>query len=187
MFTDYTDMKLLVWLWNPWVKYAKNRHNAGFLMIDDLLDRHEGTEFLYQEKYDAAVATCMLWKWQCIAIKPMWFYNVAGKSVQKIMNFYKIAPEDCLILHDDIDLAYWVIKLKFNWSHWWNNWVRDIYERTWSDRFWKVKYGIGRPEHPRFDIKDRVLSDLSEDEIADILREHREIDQRVMQFLKNQW
>jgi len=180
-------MKLIVWLGNPWGQYAKNRHNAGFLMVDDLVDRYEGTEFLYQEKYDAAVSSCMISKWQCIVIKPMWFYNVAGKSVQKIMSFYKIQPEDCLIMHDDIDLPHGAIKLKFNWSHGWNNWVRDIYERTGSDRFWKVKFGIGRPEHPRFDIKDWVLWNFSEDDIADILREHREIDDRVMQFMKNTW
>lgn len=180
-------MRLLVWLGNPWVKYEKNRHNAWFLMVDDLVDRYWGTEFLYQEKYNAAVATCMIGKWQCLVIKPLWFYNVAWKSVQKIMSFYKIQPEQCLIMHDDIDLPHWAIKLKFNGSHGGNNGVRDIYERTGSDRFWKIKFWVWRPTHPRFEIKDRVLSNFSDDEIGDILREHREIDDRVLQFLKNAW
>lgn len=178
-------MKLLIWLGNPWKQYENNRHNAGFLMLDDLLDRHQGTEFLFQEKYNAAVASCMIGKWQCLAIKPMGFYNIAGKSVQKIMQFYKIKPEDCLILHDDIDLPHWAIKLKFNWSHGWNNGVKSIYAETWSDRYWKIKFWVGRPTHPRFEIKDRVLSNFSNDEIADFQREWREVDDRVMQFMKN--
>lgn len=178
-------MKLLIGLGNPGAKYVQNRHNAWFLVLDDFLDRHDGTTFLYQQKFDAAVANCMIGKWQCLAIKPMGFYNRAGRSVSNVMQFYKIAPEDCLILHDDIDLPHGTIKLKFNGSHGGNNGVRDIYEKTWSQRFWKIKLGIGRPEHPKFAIKDRVLSNFSDDEIADFMREHREIDQRVEQFCKN--
>lgn len=180
-------MKLLIWLGNPWLQYAKNRHNAWFLLLDDFLDRHNWTEFLYQEKFEAAVASCMIGKWQCLAIKPMGFYNRAWRAVSKVMNFYKIVPEDCLILHDDIDLNHGSIKLKFNGSHGGNNGVRDIYDKMGTDRFWKLKFGIGRPDHPGFAIKDRVLSNFSDDEIADFTREHREIDQRVEQFCKNGW
>lgn len=180
-------MKLIIWLWNPWDKYLKTRHNAGFLVLDDWCDRNWGTEFLYQSKFDGAMATGMIWKWQYIALKPMTFMNKSWESVSKVMNFYKIQPEDCIILHDDLDIKKSVIKMKFNWSHWWHNWIRDIYAKTWLQRFWKLKLWIWRPEHSNHETIDYVLWKFSDEDIHELLTQEKEIDARIEQAMKNNW
>ncbi len=75
-------------------------------------------------------------------VKPQTFMNKSGQSVQKIMNFYKIAPEDLLVIHDDLDLPAGTIKLKFNGGHGGQNGIRDIIEKIATPRFRRIKIGI---------------------------------------------
>ena len=93
-------------------------------------------------KFEAEIAQGMIKKRQCMYVKPQTFMNKSGQSVQKIMNFYKIAPEDLLVIHDDLDLPAGTIKLKFNGGHGGQNGIRDIIEKIATPRFRRIKIGI---------------------------------------------
>ncbi len=178
-------MKLFVGLWNPWVQYATTRHNAWFLLLQQFCDRHNATDFLYNSKFHAEVST-WLYEWvQYIAVKPMLFMNRSWWSLVQLMNFYKIPPEDCLLFYDDIDLPLWVTKLKYWWSHGWHNGVRDIYEKTGTNTFRKIKFGVWRPEHTAFSVADYVLGQFSATDLKLLDDAAYEIDQKVQQYIKN--
>lgn len=178
-------MKLFIGLWNPGVQYEKTRHNAWFIALEDFCNRYNATDLLYNKKFQAEVATGIFGTTQFIAVKPMTYMNKSWWPVQAIMQFYKIAPEDCLIIHDDIDIPSWTIKLKYSWSHWWHNWIKDIYAKSWSTNFWKLKLWVGRPDHPSHDVVDYVLWNFSAEEIHTLHTSDHEIDQRIEQYCKN--
>lgn len=86
------------------------------MVVDDLVKHHDFTQFLEQKKFASDIAQGMRHKWQTMIIKPQTFMNKSGDSVQKVMQFYAIAPEDTLIIQDDIDIPLGTVKLKFSGS-----------------------------------------------------------------------
>ncbi len=127
------------------------------MIIDKLAEVYGWTDFLEQKKFAGDVSTGMVDKRQVIVLKPQTFMNKSGKSVQAVMQFYKIAPQDILVVHDDIDLEVGKIKLKYAGSHGGHNGIRDIVAQCGTEEFWRLKLGIGRPEDPRHDIVEYVL------------------------------
>lgn len=180
-------MKLIVWLGNPWTEYALTRHNAWWLALDMICESVESTPFLPQKKFDAAIAQGMIKKRQCLFVKPQTYMNKSWQSVQKIATFYKIAPEDILVIHDDLDLPAQTIKLKFNGGHGGQNGVRDIIEKIATPRFRRIKIGIGRSEHQAQTPTDRVLGKMSEIELKQLADNKKEILSRIDDFLRNSW
>lgn len=180
-------MKLIVWLGNPWAEYALTRHNAWWLALDMVCEAFETTPFLPQKKFDSSIAQGMIKKRQCLFVKPDTFMNKSGSAVQKIMSFYKINHEDVLVIHDDLDLPTGTVKLKFNWWHGGQNGMRDIIEKCWSPRFWRIKIGIWRPEHSEQTPTDRVLGKYTPEQLDTLKQQKQEILSRVDDFLRNSW
>lgn len=178
-------MKLIIWLWNPWKEYITTRHNAGFLALDRLADQHAWTTFLYNKKFDADIAQGMRKKRQIMAIKPQGYMNRSGDAVSKVMQFYQIAAEHTLVIHDELDIPAGTVKLKFNGGHGGHNGIRDIIEKCGSARFWRLRIGIGRPVHPAHDISDRVLSTMTESELAALQASEKEITLRIDECMRN--
>lgn len=176
-------MKLVVWLGNPGDKYKFTRHNAGFLILDMIQEEFWFTQFLLNKKFNAEVATWKINKWPIILVKPLTFMNLSGDAVKKIVNFYKILPKDILVIHDDIDLPLWKIKLKFNWSHWWHNGVRDIINKLKTDKFWRLKFWISRPASKDM-VVDYVLSNFKKEEIEILYNKKKEILDKVEEWLR---
>lgn len=180
-------MKLIVGLWNPGKQYTQNRHNAWQLALDFLLENKEVTPFLFQKKFDAEMAQWMRGKRQCMFVKPQTFMNNSGQAVQKIMHFYKIDPEDLLVLHDDLDLPEATIRLKFNWWHGGQNGIRDIIEKIATPRFWRIKIGIWRPENTSQTPTDRVLGNYTPEQLHLLHEQKKEISTRIDDFMRNTW
>lgn len=180
-------MKLIVALGNPWAEYATTRHNLGFLVIDKLAEVYGWTDFLEQKKFAWDVATGMVDKRQVIVLKPQTFMNKSGKSVQAVMQFYKIAPQDILVVHDDIDLEVGKIKLKYAGSHGGHNGIRDIVAQCGTEQFRRLKLGIGRPEDPRHDIVEYVLWKLGKDELLYRDQHLKDVQERIWEYMKNTW
>jgi len=178
-------MKLIVGLWNPWKSYASSRHNAGRIALDMLLQDKEVTSFLLQKKFDAEIAQWIWWKWQCMFVKPTTFMNNSWTAVQKIMHFYKILPENLLVIHDDLDLPEATIRLKFNGGHGGQNGIRDIIEKIATPRFWRIKIGIWRPEHATQTPTDRVLGNYTPEQLHTLQQQKIEMSSRINDFLKN--
>jgi len=151
------DMLLLVGLGNPGAQYARNRHNIGFMAVDEIIRRHSfGPE---REKFSARLSDGRFNTEKVVALKPMTFMNLSGQAVGEAMRFFKISPEQVVVFHDDLDLAPGKVKVKKGGGHGGHNGLRSLDAHIGKD-YWRVRLGIGHPGH-----KDRVhgyvLSDFS--------------------------
>ena len=159
-------MKLIVWLWNPGTKYVYTRHNAGFLVVDELVERYGGTTWLEHTTFDAHVSSGIIQNRQVLYVKPQTYMNRSGSSVRKIARYYDISPYDILVLHDDIDRQPQTTKLKYSGSHGGHNGLRDIIDCLGTKQFWRARLWVGRPSHPKMDVADYVLGRFSDDDLS---------------------
>ena len=162
-------MKLIVGLGNPGKKYAATRHNAGFWWIDALA-RSVGAACRHEARFHGEVAKIPGAAGEIWLLKPATYMNESGRAVGALADFFKIETADILIVHDELDLAPGVVKLKFGGSASGNG-VRSVAARLGSKDFWRLRIGIGHP---------RELS-ASEQEVVDyVLHAPRVEEQRVI-------
>ena len=152
-------MHLIVGLGNPGGKYAKNRHNIGFMVIDHLIDRLGPTP---QSKSGFKGELYKTGK--ILLLKPLTFMNLSGESVAAVKNFYKIENEHVIVIHDDLDLGLGAIRIKRGGSHGGHNGLKSIDAHIGAD-YIRVRFGIGRPEH-KSQVISYVLSDFTPKELA---------------------
>lgn len=158
-------MKLIVWLWNPWKKYEKTRHNIGFLFLDYLKNEENFEDFRLETKFKAEISNWIIGWEKTILLKPQTYMNLSWESVKEITNFYKIETKDITIIYDDKDMDFWKIRIRDKWSAWWHNWVKDIIKYFWEN--WKrIKIGIWYNEN--YETSDWVLSKFSEKELNEL-------------------
>ncbi len=150
-------MLLFVGLGNPGDRYADNRHNIGFMAVDEMVHRHSFSP--YRTRFSGVVSEGVLDGEKILALKPLTFMNESGRAVGEAMRFYKLAPGDVVVFHDELDLAPGKIKVKQGGGHAGHNGLRSIISHVGAD-FIRVRMGIGHPGH-----KDRVspyvLSDFA--------------------------
>jgi len=166
-------MKIAVGLGNPGEKYAFTRHNVGFMVIDELLSTYAASP-QFNKKFDSIIYTLDK---ERLLVKPQTFMNVSGKAVNRVANFYKLRPEELLIVHDDVDLEFGEIKHQFGRSSAGHKGVESIIEALGSDEFHRVRVGIDRPSIPTMEIEDWVLQRFSEDksEIKKVIKRAAEV------------
>ena len=151
-------MHLIVGLGNPGEKYAKNRHNIGFMVIDRLIDRLNPTP------YSKSSFKGELFKaGDILLLKPLTYMNLSGESVAAVKNFYKIENEHIIVIHDDLDLGLGAIRIKRGGSHGGHNGLKSIDAHIGAD-YIRVRFGIGRPEH-KSQVISYVLSDFTPKEL----------------------
>lgn len=150
-------MLLVVGLGNPGAKYAYNRHNIGFLAVDDIVHRHNFTP--WRERFSALVAEGRLGSEKAIVMKPMTFMNRSGQAVGAAMRFYKLTPADVIVIHDELDLPPGRVKVKRGGGSGGHNGLKDIDAHIGRD-YLRVRLGIGHPGH-RDRVTGYVLSDFS--------------------------
>jgi len=141
-------MRLFVGLGNPGAKYAHNRHNVGFMALDRIASDHGFG--LWRGKFQGSVTEGRLGREKVILLKPETFMNLSGQSVGEAMRFYKLAPDDLMVFHDELDLAPGKIRVKKGGGHAGHNGLRSIHQHIGPD-YGRVRIGIGHPGH-----KDRV-------------------------------
>ncbi|MBQ0724434.1 MAG: aminoacyl-tRNA hydrolase [Cycloclasticus sp.] len=137
-------INFIVGLGNPGSEYQKTRHNAGFLLLDQLADR-EGVRFAYESRFKADVAKCVLDKVPVYLIKPQTFMNKSGLSVSAFASYYDIAVDQILVVHDELDLEAGVVRIKKDGGHGGHNGLRDIIQQLGSKVFNRLRIGIGHP------------------------------------------
>lgn len=162
-------MKLIIWLWNPWKKYEKTRHNIGFLFLDFFKEKQNIiNDFEENLKFKAKILeTNINWE-KILLIKPLTFMNLSWESVIKIMNFYKIEKKDIIVIFDDVSLDFWKIRFRQSWSSWGQNWIKSIIANIWED-FKRIKIWIWKDV--KFDLTDWVLSSFNDEEIKKLNKE----------------
>jgi PTH1 family peptidyl-tRNA hydrolase len=155
-------IKLIVGLGNPGQQYEKTRHNAGFLFLDALA-RDLGCAWTNQPRFQGLFAEGSVANGKIMLLKPDTFMNRSGQSVGKIARYYKLLPEEILVVHDELDFNPGVVKLKQDGGHAGHNGLRDIISHLGSKAFYRLRIGIGRPP-ARKAVVDFVLSSPSKPE-----------------------
>lgn len=158
-------MKIIVWLWNPWEKYQKTRHNIWFMFLDYLTEKENFSEFKSETKFKWEISSWNINWEKIILLKPQTYMNLSWESVRKIMDFYKIDNEDIIVIFDDLSLVFWKIRIRNTWSAWWHNWIKSIIEHLKQD-FKRIKIWIWL--NTNYDISDWVLSKFSNEELKEL-------------------
>jgi len=153
------NLKLIVGLGNPGFEYQKTRHNVGYLFLDWLEENHQ--DWIEQNKIRL--------------LRPTKFMNRSGFEVQEISSYYKIPVENILVVQDDLDLDFGVYKLKksgVSSGDGGHKGIRSIIEQLKSDKFIRLKIGIGRPENLNnnnySEISDYVLSNFTKEQFEEL-------------------
>lgn len=133
----------LIGLGNPGADYAETRHNAGFWFIDRVAD-HCRASLRSEAKFFGATARVRLADRDVLLLKPGTFMNRSGRAVQALAQFYKLAPEDLLVVHDELDLPAGTVRLKRGGGHGGHNGLRDIHAQIGAD-YRRLRVGIGHP------------------------------------------
>lgn len=144
---------LLVGLGNPGPEYASTRHNVGFMALDAVASGVNAK--IWQRKYKGLLATAEHENTPFLLLKPMTFMNLSGEAVGEAVRFYKLSPEQVIVIHDDIDLLSGKIKIKQGGGNAGHNGLKSI-EAHIGNAFWRVRLGVGRPEG-KGEVYDHVL------------------------------
>lgn len=162
-------MKLIIGLGNPGKNHATTRHNAGFLCLD-FLQKEWGTDAFHEnKKMSAEISEGQVGKHKVLLVKPTTFMNASGTTVSQLVHFYKLTPEDIVVLHDDLDIAPGTYKATSSSRAAGHNGVSDIIEKLGTQDFYRIRLGIGRPAEVNgacMPSHDFVLQNFSAEEFA---------------------
>jgi PTH1 family peptidyl-tRNA hydrolase len=135
---------LVAGLGNPGSRYARNRHNIGFMVIDELARRGHQTGF--RSKFGAEATTCMVAGSNALLLKPMEYMNHSGFAVQRAAHFHNAEVDEVIVVHDEIDLDFGRLRLKTGGGHGGHNGLRSIIAQLGSRDFLRVRVGVGKPQ-----------------------------------------
>lgn len=152
-------IKLLVGLGNPGRQYEKTRHNAGFWFLDGL---HNGA-WVKESKFNGELSEFIMDGQKIILLKPMAYMNRSGLAVGSVLRYFKVSPEELLVIHDDLDLSAGDVRLKIDGGHAGHNGLRDIIACIGARNFARLRIGIGRPTQGA-KVADYVLSEPRREE-----------------------
>ncbi len=150
-------------LGNPGAEYAKTRHNAGFLAIDFIADRC-GVK-IDRLKFRALTAEANIGGVRVLLMKPQTFMNSSGEAIGEAAAFYKIPPENVIVLHDEISFEPGVMRIRRKGSAGGHNGLKSIIAHLSSEAFPRIKIGVGTKPTPEYDLVSWVLGKFSEDDM----------------------
>ncbi len=156
-------MYLVAGLGNPEKKYEKTRHNIGFDAVISYASKH--CVNLNKNKFRAFFGEGNISGEKVFIALPQTYMNLSGDSIAEFASFYKILPENIIIVHDDISLAPGRLRIRAKGSAGGHNGLKSIISRLGSDNFARIKIGVGAPQHEDYDLADFVLGKFSDDEI----------------------
>ncbi len=168
-------MKLIVGLGNPGGSYRWTRHNAGFLLLDALAEKHSIE--LSKKGLKSLYGRGTIGKEDVLLAEPQTFMNLSGEAVGGLLRFFKIPFENLIVFHDDLDLPFGKIRIRLRGGHGGHKGIQSIIENLAFNEFVRLKMGIGRPENPGQDPADFVLQSLSDGE----KKEFREMISRTVE------
>jgi len=162
-------MKLIIGLGNPGKKYESTWHNLGFLIIDQLLISHDLGKLKRSWRFKAELLKAEFYGEGVIFVKPQTFMNNSGQVVAAIAKFYKITPQDIIVIHDDLDLPLGKIRISHDSSAGGHNGVKSIIEKLGSQNFIQLKIGIRSELLEQMDSADYVLMRWQKNESKTVL------------------
>jgi peptidyl-tRNA hydrolase, PTH1 family len=164
-------IRLIVGLGNPGPEYALTRHNAGFWWVDNLAQTLPACFLQRETRFQAMLAKTKIIGQEVFLLQPQTFMNRSGQAVGPLAHFYKINPEQVLVVHDELDLAPGVVKLKKGGSSGGHNGLKDITAALGTQDYWRLRLGIG---HPRSLNLQQAVADF-------VLHRPRKEEQRLIE------
>lgn len=153
---------LVVGLGNPGSKYENTRHNAGYLALDTLAEKCSVR--IERSKFHSLVGEGTLSGKRVLFMKPETFMNNSGEAVGEAVRFYKIVPENVIVLSDDISLPVGKIRIRRKGSHGGHNGLKSIEAHLGTNTYQRIKIGVGEKPHPDYDLVDWVLGKFSKED-----------------------
>jgi len=178
-------IQLIVGLGNPGLQYDSTRHNVGFWFVDQLA-RSAGEPFRAARKFHGDTTSIVLGGIGCRLLKPTTFMNRSGQAIAALAGFYRIDPGAILVVHDDLDLAPGVVRLKHGGGHGGHNGLRDIMVQLGAQVFARLRIGIGHPGD-RSQVTPFVLGRPDADQLAALRTALDEAQQVVAELLAGEW
>lgn len=160
-------MKAIIGLGNPGRDYKWTRHNVGFEVINKLA--YDYNIDMNKEKYKALIGEGRIGFEKVLLIEPLTYMNLSGESVREFVNFYKLQPEDIIVVCDDINLPLGAIRIRAKGSDGGQKGLRNIIYQLGYDNFTRVRVGVGE-KPPQWDLAKYVLSKFTEEENTDIIK-----------------
>lgn len=154
-------MWILVGLGNPGREYQNNRHNIGFMVIDEIAREFSFPPF--KSKFQGEISEGRIDGQHCVLVKPQTFMNLSGECVQKVAHFYKVTPNRIVAVHDELDLAPGKMRVKKGGGAAGHNGLKSMDAHLNSQDYWRVRMGIGHPGD-RERVTGHVLGDFSREE-----------------------
>jgi PTH1 family peptidyl-tRNA hydrolase len=153
---------MIVGLGNPGKDYEFTRHNTGFLALDHIASELDVE--IKKLKFNALIGDTVIENHRCLLVKPQTFMNNSGEAVRDISQFYKIKPENIIVIFDDISLPCGKLRIRRKGTDGGHNGIKSIIYHLNSDEFPRIKIGIGAKPNPDYNLADWVLSTFSKDE-----------------------
>ena len=160
-------MKLIVGLGNFPKEYDNTRHNVGFAMIDKIQENGIFSSWQENKKFKGQIATGTFENEECILLKPSTYMNLSGESVGLVMKFYKLKPQDLIVIHDEVDFEFGVVKTSTSRNSAGHNGIKSINSYV-AEGYNRVRVGIGRPKHDSHNITNYVLGKFTESELNEM-------------------
>jgi len=169
---------LLVGLGNPGIKYERNRHNIGFCLIDYFTSQINSEDYI--DKFNSKYTLVRLNDNKIHIIKPQTYMNRSGVSVRNCKDFFKIAPNNIIVVYDDMDLALGSLKIKSSGGSAGHNGIKSLIDEIGTNNFVRIRIGIGKPLNKE-NVNNYVLSNFKKDEFEALSR----IKNRIEEIIKD--
>lgn len=154
-------MYVIAGLGNPGKKYENTRHNMGFITIDQLAEKHDIK--IDKLKFRALVGEGRIAGQKVLLVKPQTYMNLSGESIRDVMNFYKLEPENLIVIYDDIDIEAGTLRIRKFGSAGTHNGMKSVVYQLQSDRFPRIRLGIGSQK--KGDLVNFVIGGFSKEEV----------------------
>ena len=154
---------IVVGLGNPGEQYLHTRHNAGFLAIDYICNKYNAR--VNKSAHKALVGEATIGGKRVLLVKPQTYMNLSGESVKSALDFYKIKPENLIVIYDDISLDVGRLRVRRDGSAGGHNGIKSIIANIGTQIFPRIKVGVGQKPHPDYDLASWVLSEFKNEEL----------------------
>lgn len=158
-------MIIIVGLGNPGSQYAHTRHNVGFLALDHIASTFQANP--YHQRFSSDIARVRIQDKECLLVKPLTFMNLSGRAVGDILTFYKVSAKYMVVVSDDIDQNFGMVRMRMGGGHGGHNGIRNILEFADTDGFRRIKIGVGKPPLKAM-VPSYVLSPFSSTEMESL-------------------